>query len=1035
MAANSFLRLPTGVGPLNASRRVELQVSHPKTWLSMGQRRALAGIVLLAVALAIPGQARATTFTVTNNNDSGAGSLRQAILDANTAGGSNTIALNASLGTIALSSDLPVIQSSITLQGNGNALSGANTYRGLLVYSGTVSISDLTIQNAVAQGGNGGAGGGGGLGAGGALFVASGANVTVSNVQLSSNQANGGNGAGAGALGTDGGGGGGMGGNGGTISSTTAGGGGGGLGHGADGGGPGVAGSGGIAVGQGSGGTGGSGGAAGGASGGGGGGGLAGHSDGGGGGGISGGNGTGSSGTGGAGGFGGGGGGGYNADGGAGGFGGGGGSSEAGIGSHGGNGGFGGGGGGATETAGTGGFGAGDGGGGGNGGGGGGGAMGGALFVQDGGGLTVNGTFTVNGNSVSGGTGGTGTSGGGSGGNGSAFGSGLFLQGNGTLTFSPGAGQTQTISDGITDQTGSGGTGGNAGSWALTKTGAGTLVLSGTNTYSGQTTVNGGTLEVNGSLTDPIVNSGATLAGTGSVGDTTINSGGTLAPGPVGGVGTLTINGYLTFNSGSTFALQVTPSAASKAVVTGAASLAGTVQATFGSGSYLTKNYTILSAGSVSGTFGSLTTVGLPTGFTATLNYSTANSVMLQLVGALQQVSGLNQNQQHVSDALNTYFNNGGSLPSGFVTIFGLTGSNLSSALSQLSGEAATGGQQGAFEMMSMFLDRMTDPFVDGRGGDDDNEALGYAADAKTLPSEVASAYASALNTPQKKLAALDRRWGLWGSAYGATNRTTGDANGAGSNDLSARASGVAAGADYKVSPSTTLGFALAGGGTNWDLARGQGGGRGDAFQAGIYGKTQFGPAYVAASFAYGQHWMTTDRYSYASDHLTASFNAQSYGGRLETGYRLAPSFVQVTPYAAVQAQAFVTPGYSENDLTGGGYGLDYASHTATDTRGEAGARFERAIARDATSVLSLRAKLAYAHDWASDPTRSATFQALPGASFIVTGATPARDSGLASIGAEWRLANGLMLSAKFDDEFAAHAQTYAGTATLRYLW
>ena len=75
---------------------------------------------------------------------------------------------------------------------------------------------------------------------------------------------------------------------------------------------------------------------------------------------------------------------------------------------------------------------------------------------------------------------------------GSALGSGLFLQGSGTVTFSPGSGQTQTVSDVIADQTGSGGTGVNAGNWALSKTGAGTLVLGATNTYSGGTNVTGG---------------------------------------------------------------------------------------------------------------------------------------------------------------------------------------------------------------------------------------------------------------------------------------------------------------------------------------------------------------------------------------------------------------------------------------------------------------------------------------------------------------------------------------------------------------
>ena len=40
---------------------------------------------------------------------------------------------------------------------------------------------------------------------------------------------------------------------------------------------------------------------------------------------------------------------------------------------------------------------------------------------------------------------------------------------------------------------------------------------------------------------------------------------------------------------------------------------------------------------------------------------------------------------------------------------------------------------------------------------------------------------------------------------------------------------------------------------------------------------------------------------------------------------------------------------------------------------------------------------------------------------------------GLSSAGAELRFANGWSLAAKFDGEFAGHAQTYAGTGTLRY--
>jgi uncharacterized protein with beta-barrel porin domain len=67
-----------------------------------------------------------------------------------------------------------------------------------------------------------------------------------------------------------------------------------------------------------------------------------------------------------------------------------------------------------------------------------------------------------------------------------------------------------------------------------------------------------------------------------------------------------------------------------------------------------------------------------------------------------------------------------------------------------------------------------------------------------------------------------------------------------------------------------------------------------------------------------------------------------------------------------------------------------------------------------------------------SDPTLTPLFQTLPGASFIVNGALPVKDSALVSAG---RIANGVTLLGKFDGEFAGRSNTYAGTGTIRYRW
>jgi Autotransporter beta-domain len=91
----------------------------------------------------------------------------------------------------------------------------------------------------------------------------------------------------------------------------------------------------------------------------------------------------------------------------------------------------------------------------------------------------------------------------------------------------------------------------------------------------------------------------------------------------------------------------------------------------------------------------------------------------------------------------------------------------------------------------------------------------------------------------------------------------------------------------------------------------------------------------------------------------------------------------------------------------------------ATVGVGELGARFDREVLLDRAAVLALRGRLAWAHDWVSDPSLAVAFQALPGAGFIVNGAAPAKNSALVSAGAELRLANGVALLGKFDGEFA----------------
>ena len=569
--------------------------------------------------------------------------------------------------------------------------------------------------------------------------------------------------------------------------------------------------------------------------------------------------------------------------------------------------------------------------------------------------------------------------------------------------------------------------------------GAGTLTYNSAFTGINQVNINSGTVVLNGANTATKVDvNGGTLAGSGSIDPTlvTIHSGATFSPGTPGVAGTsMTIVGNLAFQSGALYLVYLSANAnASSANVSSNASLAGTVQASFSSGSTVSKRYTILTAsGGIGGTaFSSLTNINLPSGATDSLSYD-ANHVYLNVAAPFSPLTGLNINQQNVANALSNFFNTNGSIPAAF---FGLTPNGLTpNGLTQIDGENGTGAERAAFQLTDEFLTLMLDPFVNGRAyvGGGGGPTLGFAPDAQaSLPPDVALAYASILNKAPPT-ANFDQRWSAWGSAYGGSGSASGNAV-VGSNNIAASTFGFAGGMDYHISPHTVVGFALGGAGTSWGLANALGTGRSDAFQAGTYGITWFGPAYFAGALAFTNHWFTTGR-SALGDALTANFLGQSYGVRAEGGYRFGvlPT-LGVTPYGAVQFQDFHTPAYSESDPFGGGFGLSYNAMNATDVRTELGSRFDAPTLLYGKPLV-LYGRVAWAHDFVSNPALSAVFETLPGANFTVFGAAIPHDSALTSAGAQLFLSANWSLIAKFDGEIAAGSQTYAGSGTLRYTW
>lgn len=634
--------------------------------------------------------------------------------------------------------------------------------------------------------------------------------------------------------------------------------------------------------------------------------------------------------------------------------------------------------------------------------------------------------------------------------------------GIGTLTIDNGASAT-AASVYVGFGTGSNGTATVSGTGStLTATGDLTVGDSGTgvlNVRSGAavTAVNGiignnagssGTIDVAGAGATATF-TGALLIGAGGIGTGAL----TISDGGVVNVTGNTLNGdSITIGAGSvlntgnysatagvttSFGLRGT-SAGQINAGAGTATLNGTLVVT---GHNIARTtYTLVSSSSLGGSTFSAVTYD-PLLRNPVLTY-TAGDVLLtvdQFYLASLLPAAANANQRNVARALDDGVTAGSTLPTALENIFYLSGDTLLNALSQLSGEPGAGAQQSLLSGAGLFMSSVFDNAfgnpsgASGQGGVSGG-ALGYVSQPRVSP---AAQEAYAAMTPRDRRIPFEQRWSVWASGYGGSARVSGD-NGAGSHDTTSRTFGAVAGATWRASADTQLGFALGGAGSNFSVADGFGSGKADAFNAALYGRHAIGAGYVAAALGYSWQDASTDRTVSAggtTEQLHASFRPQALTMRLEGGRRFSIAAFGATPYAAVQTTTMFMPSYGETATAGAGaFALSYASRTVTATRGEFGARFDKAVQLGGRP-LTLKAKVAWAHDWNNDSAATATFQQLPGATFTVNGARPASDSALLSLGADAALGSGWRAGASFDGEFSRTTASYSGKGSLRYAW
>ena len=218
--------------------------------------------------------------------------------------------------------------------------------------------------------------------------------------------------------------------------------------------------------------------------------------------------------------------------------------------------------------------------------------------------------------------------------------------------------------------------------------------------------------------------------------------------------------------------------------------------------------------------------------------------------------------------------------------------------------------------------------------------------------------------------ARLEQRWSVWAAGYGGSQTTDGNAA-LGSNSTTSSVAGTAVGADYRLSPDTIAGFALAGGGTSFGVA-GSGSGHSDLFQAGAFVRHNAGPAYITAALAYGWQDITTDR--------TVTWPVSISCGAIQRQRLIGPRRRRLSLRRAAGSAASasrLTPPLSSprsicrpmpNRPSSAPTILRWpmAPRSVTDPRSELGFRTDKSFAMP-DGVLTLRGRLAWAHDY--DPT------------------------------------------------------------------
>lgn len=537
-----------------------------------------------------------------------------------------------------------------------------------------------------------------------------------------------------------------------------------------------------------------------------------------------------------------------------------------------------------------------------------------------------------------------------------------------------------------------------SGSGTLAFDGGGRIALTGDNSsFAGVSKVSDTTLVVNEALGGSAwIGNGGRLQGAGTIGSgpgstVTLSSGSALAPG--NSTGTLTVDGDLTFDTGSRYEVEVAPGGKQSDLikVTGLATLNGGTVAHIGmTGTYdPAATYTILSA--EHGVNGFFDTVTSDFAFLdPTLGYN-GNDITLSLSRNDVDFAAIAEthNQTATARALE-------SLPNG---------NALHDAVVQLDGDTALE----AFDQLS--------------GEIHASVTTGLIEDSRHIRNTVNDRLRSAfgLETPERGSGLA-----FWGAGFSSWGSTDTDGNAA---SLDRSTGGFIGGADAMVTDDWRLGLLAGYSHSSFDVDGRASSALSDNYHVGLYAGAEWQALSFRSGFAYGWSNINTSRsveFTGYADRLSASYDARTLQAFSELGYRMETPAGHFEPFVSLAHVSLKTDGFAEN---GGAAVLASSGETTDTTFTTIGVRAESDV-RIGNIKMNLAGMAGWRHAY-GDITPADSHAFAGSDSFTVLSNPLASDAAVLEAGVNFDIAPDATLAIAYQGQFSDGARDSGFNARL----